>query len=81
MISVYYFDLADYFNDHHVLHVSIIPRFEWKHLQNRDGINLHCVIKCPNCVVEKTVWRLSNLSKILRDAHLVYELKEAKKLS
>ena len=22
MISVYYFDLADYFNDHHVLDVS-----------------------------------------------------------
>ncbi len=28
MISVYYLDLADNINDHHVLHVSIIPRFE-----------------------------------------------------
>ena len=57
MIYVYYFDLAKYINDHHVLYVSIILRFEWKHLQNRDGINLHCVIECPNCVAEKTVRR------------------------
>jgi hypothetical protein len=27
MIYVYYFDLAKYINDHHVLYVSIIPRF------------------------------------------------------
>ena len=44
-------------------------------------MNHNNVIKCSNCVVEKTVWRLRSLIKILKDTHLVYELKEAKKLS
>ena len=40
----------------------------------------HCVIECSNCVVEKTVWRLRSLIKILKDTHLVYELRQIKKL-
>jgi hypothetical protein len=44
-------------------------------------MNISCVFECPSCVVEKTVWTLRSLIKILKDTHLVYELKEAKKLS
>jgi hypothetical protein len=44
-------------------------------------MNTSCVIQCPKCVVEKTAWTLRSLIKILKDTHLVYELKEAKKLS
>ena len=42
-------------------------------------MNTSCAIECSNCVVEKTVWTLRILIKILKDTHLVHELRQIKK--
>jgi hypothetical protein len=56
--------------------VYILYALSGKHFQIRAWRNTRNTFMCLNFVMEKTVWRLYNLNKILKETKLVYELKQ-----
>jgi hypothetical protein len=44
------------------------------HPQSRDGMNTHCVIECPNCVVEKTQSSIGTLGRSFKTGLEMFDL-------